>query len=93
MNCYDWHPSGASPVTTPHLHVSAARSIVLKQRAGSQLTGQKTYLGNLHLPTARIFLEDLVELLIREFSVDPLSNNWEAILRDNREAIERGRSW
>jgi hypothetical protein len=90
---YDWHPSGASSVTTPHLHVSAARSVVLKQRVGSQLAGQKTYLGNFHLPTARVFLEDVVELLIREFIVDPLRSDWEAILQDNREAIARGRTW
>lgn len=31
---YDWHPTGRSPVTTPHLHVSAARAVVLAQRAG-----------------------------------------------------------
>jgi hypothetical protein len=86
---YDWHPAGASPATAPHLHISAVRSIRLEQRPGSPLAGAKTYLGDLHFPTGRIVFEDIVELLIREFSVDPLRNDWERVLRENREIIER----
>ena len=90
---YDWAPAGISPVRTPHLHVPIAGSVLLKQREGSPLENQKTYLGSLHFPTARIFLEDIVELLIREFQVDPRRGNWETVLQDNREAIGRGRTW
>ena len=90
---YDWAPSGSSPVRTPHLHVPAAGSIVLRQRAASPLENQKTFLGNLHLPTGRILLDDIVELLIREFRVDPLRGDWEDILRENREALGRERAW
>ncbi len=86
---YHWHPTGVSAVTMPHLHVSAAGAVELRQRAGSRLAGRKTYLGDFHLPTARIHLEDVVELLIREFSVDPLRNDWEVVLNRNRETSER----
>lgn len=58
----------------------AAAPIVLPQRAGSPLTGQKTHLGNLHLPTGGIGIEDVVGLLIRDFAVDPLRADWERIV-------------
>jgi hypothetical protein len=86
---YDWHPFGASSVATPHLHVSAAGSIVLQQRAGSKLANPKTHIGSFHLPTSEIVVEDIVELLIREFLVDPRRPDWEAVLRANRVADER----
>jgi hypothetical protein len=87
---YDWAPHGRSPVRTPHLHVPMAGSAVLQQRQGSPLENQKTYLGSLHFPTGRIFLEDIVELLIREFRVDPRRDDWEEILEENRAALGRG---
>ena len=90
---YDWAPQGMSPVRTPHLHVPMAGSTILQQRQGSPLENQKTYLGSLHFPTGRIFLEDIVELLIHEFRVDPRRDDWEEILKDNREALGRGRTW
>ena len=87
---YDWAPAGASHVRIPHLHVPIAGSIVLKQQEGSPLEGQKTYLGRLHFPTERIFLEDIVELLIREFRVDPRRDDWEEVLKDNRGPLVAG---
>jgi hypothetical protein len=90
---YDWAPAGMSPVRTPHVHVPIAGSTVLRQRHGSPLESQKTYLGNLHFPTGRILLEDIVELLIREFRVDPRRDDWEALLKHNREVLGRGRTW
>jgi hypothetical protein len=81
---YDWDPDGPSPVRTPHLHVPAAGSIILKQRTGSPLAQQRTFLGSLHLPTGAIVLEDIVELLIREFQVVPRRTDWEAVLAANR---------
>lgn len=85
---YDWHPSGSSSFTTPHVHVPGAGAITLAQRPGNPRLGVKTHLGDMHLPTAHIVLEDVVELLIRDFQVDPQRSNWESVLRDNREAIE-----
>jgi hypothetical protein len=81
---YDWAPFGPSPVLTPHLHVPAAGSILLKQRAGSPLANQKTFLGSLHFPTGYIAIEDIVELLIREFQVVPRRADWEEVLAAGR---------
>lgn len=85
---YDWAPTGPSPVRTPHLHVPAAGSIVLKQRAGSPLAQRRTFLGSLHLPTGRIALEDIVVLLIREFAAVPRRSDWDEVLTANREVKE-----
>ncbi len=90
---FHWEPEGRSPVRTPHLHLPAATPIVLPQRGGSGVAGAKTHLGKLHLPTGRILIEDVVELLIREFGAVPLNENWAAILEKNREAFARGRRW
>ena len=90
---YDWHPEGNSPVTTPHLHVPPAGAFHMAQEAGCQREGKKTHLGDVHFPTARIFLEDVVELLIRDFAVVPNCDDWEDVLRENRSAIQRGRTW
>jgi hypothetical protein len=81
---YDWAPSGPSPVRTPHLHVPAAGSIVMAQRANSPLAAQKTFLGSLHLPTGSVVVEDIVELLIREFQVVPRRVDWEEVLAAGR---------
>lgn len=47
----------------------------------------------MHLPTKRIFIEDVVRFLIREFEVDPIEHNWEAIIDENLAAVQRGRTW
>lgn len=80
---YDWHPDGKSSVTTPHLHVLCAEPIQMAQRPGSPREGVKTHLGKVHFPTARIFLEDIAELLIRDFAVVPARSDWQAVLQRN----------
>jgi hypothetical protein len=83
---YDWAPAGLSTVRTPHMHIPAAGSIILPQRAGSRFAGQKTFLDDLHFPTGYIFLEDIVELLIREFRVDSRREDWEEVVKINRQS-------
>jgi hypothetical protein len=73
--------------------VHGAESVALEQRPGSPRAGAKTHLGKVHFPTARSFLEDIAELLIRDFAVVPARPDWQAVLQENREAIARGRTW
>jgi hypothetical protein len=82
---YHWHPEGRSTFDRPHLHVPAAEPIVLAQPSGSPLTGVKTHLSRLHLPTGRIGIEEIVELLITDFAVDPLRSDWKELLSPSRE--------
>jgi len=69
---YHWHPLGKSPVVSPHLHV----------RANIQL-GER-WLGKVHLPTGPIELEDVVALTIEELGAEPLREDWELLLNENR---------
>jgi len=38
-------------------------------------------------------VEDIVEFVIRELAAVPLVADWEAVLAENRDAIDRGRTW
>lgn len=87
---YHWEPEGISPVRMPHLHVPAAPSLVLPQRAGSRQSSEKTHLGKFHLPTGWITIEAIAELLIRDFKVDPRNSNWEDVLRRSRATTGTG---
>jgi hypothetical protein len=84
-----WEPEGISPVRTPHLHVPAAAPIQLPQRPGSAVASRRTYLNRLHLATGPVTIEDVVEVLIREFDVDPLRSDWETVLAANRVQPDR----
>jgi hypothetical protein len=58
--------------------------VTLPQPAGSSVAGRKTHLSKLHLPTGRIDLEEIIELLVVDFSVDPLVSNWSDVLGEIR---------
>lgn len=63
---YHWHPVGHSPVTTPHLHVTARRNA--------------TDLSKTHFPTGIVSLAEVIRCLIAEFGVAPLRPDWQAVL-------------
>jgi hypothetical protein len=67
---YHWHPVGASPVRTPHLHVNP--------RADS-ISGAVS-LERLHLPTGPVSLAAIVRFLITELGVEPNRADWVRIL-------------
>ena len=90
---FHWEPAGRGPVRAPHLHVPAAAPIVLPQQSTSGIAHRKTSLNRLHLPTGPLLVEDIVEFVIRELAVVPLVADWEAVLVENRDAIDRGRTW
>ena len=45
-------------------------------------------LGAMHLPTNHVFLEDVVELVIREFTIAPLRPDWQDALAASRADFE-----
>ena len=66
---------GRSRVTWPHLHVYDAS------------IGPASLLSKAHLPTGRVALEDVIQLAIIEFGVQPRSRhneNWGDVLRETR---------
>jgi hypothetical protein len=68
---YHLHPS-ALPVTWPHLHLGPAAGGLLRAVATA------------HLPTGTVEPEDVLFLAIRELGVEPLRENWPAILGPGR---------
>lgn len=62
---FHWHPEATPPVSFPHLHV----------RSDVAPLSHKT-----HVPTGHVSLADVVRLLIVEFGVPPLRDDWQAIL-------------
>lgn len=49
----------------PHMHVKAARSI------------ENTPISNLHIPTGRVLIEDIVRFLIEDLGIDAIRSDWE----------------
>lgn len=84
---YHWHPEGVSHVTTPHLHIPRHAPIPLPRTDPARAVS----LGEMHLPTNRVFLEDVVELLISEFSIAPLHADWRDALAESRAQHDRER--
>ena len=73
---FHWHPQGLSTVTFPHLHF----------RAGGQIGG--TDLGQVHFPTGRVALEDVLRLAIQELRVSPQRTEWAEVLDSGQAAYE-----
>lgn len=47
----------------------------------------------LHLPTGRVSIERVVEMLIREFGIAAVGEAWRHTLEGNRERFEQRRTW
>jgi len=78
---YHWHPAGSSPVVVPHLH--------LEKGAGNL----RDDLHRAHIPTGRIAIEDAIRLAIEAFEVEPLRDDWDAVLKSSQDSFERWRTW
>lgn len=88
---YHWHPedpsqpSGRSRIQTPHLHLSDTIQPIALGRSYAPVT-----LADMHVRTGHVLLEDVVELLLDEFGVHPLSNRWREIVEENRNRMGAG---
>ena len=78
---YHWHPQGQSNVTFPHIHL----------RTGGQLG--HTDIGEVHFPTGRVALEDVLRLAIQEVGVSPDRDDWAEVLDSTQAAYEDWRTW
>ena len=79
---FHWHPDGKSDEKEPHLHVGS-----------SQLTPTAVVSRRTHLPTGRVSLESVLELLIQGFGVVPLRPDWQEILAASESDFHRWRTW
>lgn len=65
---YHWHPTGRSPVTRPHLHLSAGAGTLRHE------------LQKAHLGTGFVTPVTLLTLLIESFAVRPRRSDWARVL-------------
>ena len=63
---YHWHPEDRGPTKHPHLHIYGQTAPVSLRK--------------MHLPTGQIRLEDVLRLVISDFDVTPLREDWETVL-------------
>ncbi|MDQ3620290.1 MAG: hypothetical protein M3391_09215 [Actinomycetota bacterium] len=73
-----FHWHPGSDPTTPHVHVA--------------LEGHPNF-HKAHVPTRRIFLEDVVRLVIEDFGVEPLCEDWAERLGDATDRVREFGSW
>lgn len=79
---FHWHPDGKSAEQGPHLHMGS-----------SQLTPNAVVSSKAHVPTGRVSLESVLELLIQDFGVVPLRPDWQDTLASSRDEFHRWRTW
>jgi hypothetical protein len=72
---YHWHPDGVSSVRHPHLHLSNQIRPIDLGRNQTPLP-----LADYHLATGVVPLAHLVRMLIEEFGVEPLRDDWDEVL-------------
>jgi hypothetical protein len=72
---YHWHPLGLSTVKYPHEHLSnQVRPIELGRNQ------EPLPLADLHIATGLVPLAHIVRMLIEEFEVEPLREDWNMVL-------------
>jgi hypothetical protein len=76
---YSWEWAASEP-TYPHLHV---------RRSDMDFGG----LGKFHIPTGRVFFEDVLTFLIREHFVQPVRDDWEAVLTESHRRVSTFATW
>ncbi len=69
----------------PHVHVGSA---LLRGSAHPLAKG----FSKLHIPTARLSIEEVIRFLITDLNVIPLREDWDAVLRAGQETFEQNRS-
>jgi hypothetical protein len=76
---YSWEWAAAEP-TYPHLHL---------RRSDPAFEG----LGKLHIPTGRVFYEDVLRFLIQEHEVEPARDDWDNVLVDTFSRVSTYATW
>ena len=73
---YHWHPGPREFVQTPHFHLGSGA------RVGFDPLVSKT-----HLPTGYVTFAEIIRVLIRDLSVQPIRSDWEAVLLGTLEPV------
>lgn len=77
---YHWHPyvsEVSQAETRPHVHLPHDHGDGKRVR----------------MPTGRVAVEDVIRLLITNFGVEPLRNDWSGVLDESQAVFETWRTW
>ena len=72
---WEYERDGAGLYPASHIHVNAEPD---------EYEGEK-YFPKLHLPSGRVAIEDVLEFLVTEQGVIPVSDNWPEVLSESRQ--------
>ncbi len=67
---YHWHPGSNSPIVTPHLHIGYGAMV------------GRAEVSDAHFITGYVRVNDILRMLIRDFSVTPRREDWESVLNE-----------
>jgi hypothetical protein len=80
---YHWHPHSVSRIEFPHLHLGNGARV-----GREELEGAKA-----HLPTGRVGVEEVIDLLIETFDVETRRKDWKSVLRNNFAKFIQHATW
>ena len=78
---FHWHPAERFKVRHPHLHLDQ----------GARLGREDLH--RTHIPTGRIFIEEVIRFIITELEVESLRDDWEKVLSEAEAAHQIWRTW
>lgn len=93
---FHWHPETVPDVPQPHLHISrgvVAMDSLIAAGLSAQHNALRPEIAAAHIPTSRIALEQVLDLVLRHFHVPPAREDWEAVFRRTLTEFQRGRRW
>lgn len=80
---YHWHPQSISRINYPHLHLGTGAKV-----GRAELENAKA-----HLPTGRVGIEEVANLLIETFEVEAERDDWLTILTNNLRKFLAHATW
>jgi hypothetical protein len=78
---WHWHPVNTPQKVYPHLHVRSEHRLL------------RLALKNLHIPTGRASLEEVVRLLVDELRVEPARTDWRSLIEETEARFRGYRTW
>ena len=78
---FQWHPTEASALPYPHVHLGHGAAVGRAELAGA------------HIPTGRVALEQTLRFAIEAFRLRPRRADWRDVLFGTRRRFEQWRTW
>lgn len=90
---FHWQPTSAGWTPAPHVHITGARPFPIPGRHVHDSDPPPVDLSNMHIPTARMFIESFLFMLLADDIIVPHHEAWPHVLTRNLEGIQQSRTW